>query len=419
MADQSKKKWKFPLIIILVCAGIIFLLIASKPSPPKVSTEEKAWRVDVESLQFSSHHPTLSLLGSVTSPFKAELSAVIQADVLSVPVREGDSVSKGQKLLSLDKRDIQSRVTQRQADLDELEASMDAETNRYRADLKLLEDESRLLQVSRDAFARQQRLKSSNLVAQERLEQAESQVATSALAVTARKLAINDHPNRMRQLEARISRAKALLEEAQRDLQRSELVAPFDGVITSVMVAPGERVQVGQALVRMYDLEQAEVRAQIPDKYLPIVRQALNEGQTVLASAQSHEGRLEFELARLAGQTNAAAGGLDAFFRPMETGLPLILNSTLRLEARLPALDNTFTLPVSSIYGTDRIYRIEQGRIQAINIRQRGTMTDANGRTRVILDRGELETGDRIITTQLPNAISGLKVELKEAGATP
>ncbi|TNC81714.1 MAG: RND transporter [Oleiphilus sp.] len=413
MAEQSTRKWKLPLIIALVAAGVIFVLTATKPSPPKAETTEKAWLVDAEALKFSAHHPTLSLLGTVSSPFEAELTAIIQADVLSVPVREGDRVSQGQVLLSLDKQDVQSRVTQREADLQELEAQMLAENNRYQSDQKLLKEESKLLQVARDAFARQQRLKSSNLVAQERLEQAESQVAQNALAVTARQQAIDDHPNRVRQLEAKISRAKALLADAQREMKRSDIRAPFDGVVTSVLVAPGERVQVGQLLVGVYDLDQSEVRSQIPDKYLSIIRKALNEGQKILANAVYQGMAVEFELARLAGQTNLGAGGVDAFFIPVSSREPFILNTTVRLNTRLPALENTFTLPVSALYGTDRIYRVEEGRIYAETTTVLGTLKDLEGRTRIIADSAGFREGDLIITTQLPNAISGLKVELK------
>ena len=414
MTDSAKKKWKLPLIILGAAIAIMILLFLTKPSPPTVATKEKAWLVDVVPVRLGANHPTLSLLGSVTSPFDAELSSVIQADVLNVPVREGDAVEQDQLLIVLDKRDIQSLVTQRQADLTELKASLKAEMNRYASDQKALKEEQKLLQVARDALARQARLKSSNLVAQERLEQAESQVAQSALSVTSRQQAIDDHPNRMKQVEAKISRAQALLNDAERDLTRSQILAPFDGVVTSVQVSPGERVQIGQTLASLYDLDQAEVRAQIPDKYLSIIRQALLENQNITARAVYQGQALEFDLDRISGQSNAGAGGVDAFFRPLVTNVPLILDSAIRLNTLLPALPNTFTLPISAIYGTNRVYRVEDERIQAVSVEILGQLVNEAGETQVIIKQGELSENDQIIITQLPNAISGLKVELKD-----
>jgi multidrug efflux pump subunit AcrA (membrane-fusion protein) len=80
----------------------------------------------------------------------------------------------------------------------------------------------------------------------------------------------------------------------------------------------------------------------------------------------------------------------------------------------LPALDNTVTLPVSALYGTNRVYRITDERIEAVTINVLGNQADAEGKTRVIIDKGALRDGERIVTTQLPSAITGMKVQLRE-----
>ena len=414
MTQGPKKKWKLPLIIMLVAVAVVALLWMSKPQPPKVESQEKAWLVDTETIAVSANHPHLSLLGKVTSPFNARLSTVIAADVDSVPAREGHQVTKGQILISLDKREINSRVQQRQADVAELSALRKAEYNRFNADQRSLIEEQRLLKVAKDALARQQRLKSANLVAQERLEQAESDVAQRALLVSARQQAVDDHPNRLNQLSARVKRANAALKDAQRDLERSDIKSPFDGFVTDILVAPGERVQLGQVVAGVYDSQQLEVRAQLPDKFLAIVRASLSRGESVTASSLYQGSQVELTLNRIAGQTNASAGGVDAYFTPLENDTPLTLNSTLRLNVALPALDNTVTLPVSALYGTNRVYRITDERIDAVTINVVGNQADAKGKTRVIIEKGALQDGERIVTTQLPSAISGMKVQLRE-----
>lgn len=408
------KKWKWPLVIVAVTVCVMVLLKLTQPTPPKVESKEKAWLVETETVNPGAHHPHLQLLGTVRSPFNSMLSASIQADVQSVPVRAGQRVETGDILVELDKREIQAIVTQREADVIELSASIQAEQNRFKADQLALKEELRLEQVAKDAFARQQKLKSSNLVAQERLEQAESQVAQSALSVTARQQAIEDHPSRLQQLRARLSRAEAALGTAKLDLERASVRAPFDGIVTEVMVAPGERVQIGQSLVRMYDTSETEVQAQLPDKHLSKIRRALSEGIAIMGSAEVQGAPLRMKLDRLAGQSNTGAGGVDAYFKPTDPEASLVLNSTVRLDAELPALTNTFTLPISSVYGTNRIYRVEDSRIQAIEVDILGHQKDSEGHTRIIAALGELNPGDQIITTQLPNAISGLKVELGE-----
>lgn len=414
MSQGPRKKWKLPLIIMLVAVAVVALLWMSKPQPPKVESQEKAWLVDTETIVVSANHPHLSLLGKVTSPFNARLSTVISADVGSVPAREGHQVTKGQVLISLDKREINSRVQQRQADVAELSALRKAESNRFSADQRSLIEEQRLLKVAKDALARQQRLKSANLVAQERLEQAESDLAQRALLVSARQQAVDDHPNRLNQLNARLKRANAALKDAMLDLERSDIKSPFNGLVTDILVAPGERVQVGQVVAGVYDSQQLEVRAQLPDKFLAIVRASLSRGESVTATSHYQGTQVELTLNRIAGQTNASAGGVDAYFTPLENVTLLTLNSTLKLNVALPALDNTVTLPVSALYGTNRVYRITDERIEAVTINVLGNQADAEGKTRVIIDKGALRDGERIVTTQLPSAITGMKVQLRE-----
>lgn len=418
MTKPSAQKWLYPLIILGLAILVIAVLKSTQPSPSTQESTEKAWLVDTEIAQISAHHPELSLLGTVQSPFESDLSSTIQADVLEVLIREGSRVLQGDNLIKLDQRDIQSRVSQRRSDLAELKATESAEYTRFKADQRSLREEQRLLEVANEAFARQQKLKSSKLIAQERLEQAESAVAQAALAVSARQQAIEDHPNRLSQLKARLARAQALLEDAERDLERSIVTAPFDGTITQVNVAPGDRVQVGQGLLSLYDTRAIEVRAQLPNRHFPEVQTALDQGQPILAEIDHYGQHIAAKLVRIAGQTNANAGGVDAFFVPVDPETNLVLNSAVSVSAKLPALDNTLSLPVSSLYGTNRIYQVIDERLTSTEVNILGRFKDQTGKTRLIFSSPEINNGDVLTTTQLPNAISGLKVITREQQAS-
>jgi hypothetical protein len=82
------------------------------------------------------------------------------------------------------------------------------------------------------------------------------------------------------------------------------------------------------------------------------------------------------------------------------------------LTLELPAIENAFSVPVSSIYGTDRIYRVENKRLVAIKVEKMGRQY-RDGRQFVLVRSDDLNPGDEIITTQLPLAVSGLKVEVR------
>ncbi len=406
----QKHAWILPLTILLVAALIIFALIASKPKPPKKETQEKAWLISTETVSITQAHPQIELLARVESPYKATLSAALSADILRVPVRDGQSVKQGEVLLQLDARESTLSLSQRQADIDELDALIDAEKLRYLSDRRALKEETRLLDIAKQSLDRQASLKASNLVAQERYDNAESSLAKQALSVNARELNVADHPNRLRQLEARRARALTLLKDARIDLERAQIKAPFDGIITRVTAAPGERVQLGQALVTLYDRNNIELRAQVPDKYLSLINNALSQGVHIQAQALSQQPEVALQLLRLSGQASLNNGGIDALFKPLSEEHNLVLNKALRLRIDMPALTGVVTLPVSAIYGTQRIYRVEDGRLQSLQVKVLGKQFSEASQDRVIIRSKLLKEGDRIITTQLPNAISGLKV---------
>ncbi len=407
--------WFTPLVIILITALIVSFLVSTKPAPPKQSTPEKEWLVDTQEVIFKQAIPQLNLLGRIANPFNSTLSAGIVADVSEVSVREGMHVKAGQQLIALDEQEINLTILQRQADLAELKAQIQAEQNRFDSDKAALEEEKRLLTLAEKAVKRQASLQASNLVAQERYDQAESQRAQTALAVNARKLLLDDHPSRIAQLNARLKRSESLLQDALLDKQRARISAPFDAIVTAVNVAPGERVQIGQALVSLYDINNTEVHAQLPDRHVTEIKQALAQGQTISAETTRFGNTTPLVLQRLAGQVTTGSGGINAIFLPDHANHDFVLNTTVEILVNLPAVEHAVTVPLSAIYGGNRIYRIEDGRLQSITIEMAGKELDPSGKQdRAIIQSKLLNQGDIIVTTQLPNAISGLKVKARD-----
>ena len=131
------------------------------------------------------------------------------------------------------------------------------------------------------ALKRAERLAKTQTGTQARVDEAQRALRLQALALTNRQRAVNDHTPRLAQLDARLNRSKAVRDQVRRDLQRSELTAPFDGRITAVHVSPGDRVRPGDQLIDLFDTYFVELRTQVPNRYLPTLRQALNHGSSL------------------------------------------------------------------------------------------------------------------------------------------
>ncbi|MCP5207629.1 MAG: HlyD family efflux transporter periplasmic adaptor subunit [Hahellaceae bacterium] len=401
------------LIIIAVAILIISLLKSMQPEPATTERSEKAWSVSAVTLQADDIRPQLQLLGSVEAPFTSLLRASINADVTAVPVSEGEHVNAGQELILLDDREARLTLAQRQADADDLAAQIDAEKNRHQQDLASLKNEQNLVDLAEKAVARESELKKSNVTSDAKIDASRQLYQQQQLSLQARQLNINNHRSRLSQLESKLLKANALLDLAKLDIERTRPRAPFDAIISAVNVSPGERVRPGDALVQLYDINRIEIRAQVPAQSIDKVSHTLSTEHTATAWVNTPNMKTPINLVRLAGVVNKGGGGVDAIFA-IPSGLSTVVpGQTLSVLVELPAEESVFSVPVSAIYGEDRVYKVEGERLKAIAINKVGQRFEG-GKLSHLIKSDKLKSGDQIIITQLANAVTGLKVNIRQ-----
>jgi len=399
-----------PILILAAGVGTFAMLRATKPEQPVAQIEERIWRVDVMEVQPRTLTPALTLYGRLESPnsFKAAASAASRID--GVMVKEGERVTAGQLLVTLDERDFLPRLDQARSEVLELEAQIRSEGIRQQSDITALAQEKKLLQLSRQGVDRAQRLRKKNLGSDSALDEAEQSLATQALSLNSRELSIADHPARLSALEARLARARARVTELELEFERSRLLAPFDGIVAEVKVAEGDQVSKNTVLLTLYDPGTLEVRARIPTPFQEELDQVRKTGQTLSGEAVIGGRRLELRLLRLAGE--ASPSGVDALFRFESRPDWLRPGQVIRFDIRRLPQPDAVPVPFSALYRGNRVYRLEDGRMRGIGVETLGSFTDASGKERQLVRAPELKIGDRLVITHLPNAVDGLRAEV-------
>lgn len=405
---MNKKKLLLPLAILALAVGGFAALKASRPKRVAVAPTERVWRVEAITVKPATLSPQLVLYGKVESPMLTRAAAPGVARVSRVLVREGQAVRRGQLLLELDRRDFEPRVVQAQGQVDELMAAMASERMRHAADLDQLEQERRLLELAAADVARFERLRKENFYSQAAVDQSRQALARQMMSLRSRELAIKDHEARMAQLQARLDQARANLEQAQLALRRSRVIAPFDGIVADVQVAEGDQVSNGQALMTLYPSAGLEVRAKIPAPYQDEILNLVRQGRRLQATTQVAGQTLKLELTRLSGRADTR--GLDAFFRFTQAHDQLRVGSLLTLHLLRAAVEDAIAVPYTALYGGRRVYKVESGRIQAVQVKVLGEL--AGERPMLLISSAGLKRGDQVMTTHLPNAVSGLRVEV-------
>ena len=403
-----------PILILAVGVGGLVALVNSKPQREALQAREKAWVIDVLTIEPATLTPQLSLYGRVQSPRTANMSSAVTADVRAVEVLEGQYVKAGESMVLLDDREAELLRAQRAAEVAEIRAQIDNERQRHQNDRKALAREEMLLELSRREVKRAEKLAKRKVGSEAQIDQMRQAEERQALAVDQRRFSINEYRSRQAQNEARLSRAQSLLLRAELDLERTRIEAPFAGRVSRVSVSPGDRVRAGDEIVTIYNTSEIEIRAQIPTRQVPLVRDALAEGETLDAHALVDGRPLRARLDRFTAEVERGGGGADTYFRVVEGGKDLPLGRTVELIVDLPAVPASVALPYEAVYGTDRIYRLENDRMRAVRVERAGEQRGVDGSARVLVRSPELQSGDRIVVTQLPNAMDGLRVQIAE-----
>lgn len=406
----------FPLLMIALGIAGFLLLKATRPEPAEVSATERSWLVQVQEIRPAKATPVLPLYGEVVAPDLQTITATLAGRIDRLPVREGQQVREGDLLVALDAADIEPVLAQARAQVADLEAQVRSEQVRYRNDQQSLESEKAILDNARRQFQRIQSLVERNLASRENLEVATDALARAELTVRTRERALAEHPARLQSLEARLSQARASLTTAELDGERAVSTAPFDGMVTNLQVAAGDQVSRNQALLSIYPIQGLEIRARVPQMYLGELVDALAEGTTLMATAEDSGQR--FELVRFAGLSDPA--GTEAVLEL--TGEPGALRpgALQPLLLQRPARDNLIAMPFSALYGADSVYIMtDDNRMQRVTVQRVGEALSENGERRLLIASDHLKPGMRLITTHLPNAITGLKVTLADSEGAP
>ncbi len=412
-----RPRWWLPPLILLLAGAAAAALIASKPKPKPVTVAERAWLVAAETVAARRYRPGVTLYGRIESLWSSQLTAGVAADVREVAVVEGDRVAKGQVLVRLDDRDARLQLLQREAELRQAEARIAAEQLRHEANLETLPRERQLLALTRGEVARLQDLVTKKVGAQSQLDTARQAAEKQAIALSARQQGVDEHPSRLAEVEGVRARAAALRDQAILEVERCEVRAPFNGRIVEVMVSPGRRTRVGDPLVDLFDTDALVLRAQLPARHLPVVRAARAAGEPLIVHGEIDGVSISGELRSLAGEATSGTGGVDGLFTVTTGADEVSQGRFVRLELALPETGGLVALPHEALYGTDRIYTIdEQSRMRPQRVERVGEWRDPDGDIRVLVRAVDLPDGARVVTTQLPAALDGLLVRVAGEG---
>jgi HlyD family secretion protein len=239
--------------------------------------KDKGVKVTAEKISRRSIVETVNASGKVYPEVEVKISPDISGEIVELNVQEGDSVRRGQVLAriyadiySSQRDEASARVAQSQATVANSAASLDA----LKAQLEL----------DKQTFNRNKQLFDEKVISQSEFEQYESKYRSS-------QAQYNAALQNIRSLQAGVQSAQTQLGAANKNLGRTTLTAPMNGVISMLTVKKGERVvgtaqMAGTEMMRVADLGIMEVRVDVGEN--DVVKVSIGDSADVEVDAYNN-----------------------------------------------------------------------------------------------------------------------------------
>ena len=239
---SRRVKWIIGIGVVAVLGIVVWVSIVRRDkNTVRVSTTKVA-KADLVS--------TVSCNGRVQARTKVDISSQVMGQIVTLAVREGDRVKKGDLLIQIDKAQYDANAQAQQAALDALFAQRDS-------------DRATAEQAQRD-YEREKK-------------NWEAQISSEQVLQTA-KLKLDSAQANYLATQRRIDQARATLAANRDSLQKTTLVAPIDGVVTARPVEQGENAIIGTmnnpgtVLLTVSDMSIVEGEMEVDETDIPHVK---------------------------------------------------------------------------------------------------------------------------------------------------
>ncbi len=339
-------------LIITIIAFSVAALSGCSPPEENEAVQEKPRMVRVEKIVRHDLPISVSAVGRLIPNREVVISSQVAGIVTAYKKDVGSKVLTGNSLVRLDPTDYNLILEEARANLLSVQANLAAATN---------------------AFKRARQLLPENVITPEGFDKAEAEYkASSALAA---------------QLETAVNMA-------QRQLDKTDIIAPFGGYVTRRFVEIGQNIAIGEPVMAMADMKTMRIKVHLNER--DYVHLDKNDPVTVRIEAYidtSFPGKVD----KIGIKADPLTNTFEVEILVDNPGIILKAGLTARVFIRTDIIRDTIMIPQSCVlFREDRkeVFVIEKGNTAAV---REITLGQTQGSAVRIL-KG-LVFGDTLVTT--------------------
>lgn len=373
-----------PLTILALGGGAWYYLGKPVEKPKPMSLPEQLIRTEVLELHARDYQVEIASQGTVRAHYVTTITPLVGGTIqkLHPSFEDGAFFEKDEVLAELDPADFEAALASAEARLARAEAALSQE----------------------QARAKQARLNWEDIGYEEE---------PSELVLRVPQL---------KEAEATVKSAKADLDQAQRNLARTKIKAPFAGRVKSRSIGLGQAVGPSTALGEVFASDYAEIRLPIPPSQLPFVRLPIDEKDTPVpvtltdASGVAQPDQWSANIVRTEGTLDETTRELfviaridDPFARSGKSA-PLRIGQPLRASIQGIVIEKAYVLPRSSLRGVNRVYMVME---EPPVLMKRDIKPLWSTGNEIVTREGFID-GEKLASSSLTYAVDGAKVQIVE-----
>lgn len=382
--------WAAPLLVLLLAGLIAYLMVVTSPKAERKAKPRVARLVQVESLKSADHSVIIKAWGEVIPAKTVLIKPLVSGEIISVNpgLRPGNVIQEGEVIAEIDPIDYHLQVKQQQSQVAQIKSEIE-------------------------------------------IELGQRSIAQSEYALLNKRLEKNDERLILRKpqlesLQAKLEASQALLNQAERELARTRIVAPFTGQIVQNGLEKGMTVSQATEALTLVGTDNYWVEVSVPVAALKWVdynnRSQLTQVKLFNAAAWGEEYSMSGEviellsglepdgrLAKLLVNVSDPLGLSKDGERDTALNSPLLLGSFVSVQLQGKVIRDVFKLDRKLLRDDDRVWVMSSQKTLDI----RSVRVAYRGQDYVLVDKG-LNNGELIITSNFATAVPGMALRLVE-----
>jgi len=184
-------------------------------------------------------------------------------------------------------------------------------------------------------------------------------------------------------------------------LNKFNIVAPYNGVLTEALVTEGSLVRPGQKLGEFIDPSVYELEVAVRKSFSDLLKVGEQVALKNLEGTQQFQG----EVSRINSKIDANSQTIQVFIKIKDAKV----NEGMYLEANLEArnIENALSIPRNLLVDQDKVYIVEENALQLAEIEAVHFSSES------VVITG-LENGTKLISAPVPGAFVGMPVEISD-----